>query len=241
MEHYAWLYVVLHKAICYLQETVMPALRHMAPAGISTLKNILVMKKVFAGLILTLLCIAAHGQWKAQSGETYDRTFRMALVTSKGGTETLRILRTMPASVGQKNADPYSQVTGQILLHNKPDKDNKVQGIVLKFDDSPKLYIHQPPVLKQEWDNGAGRYIVESDWQLWRVEDSRDKQAKPVTQGAGNQVNQISLREIIGMLKAGKMVSCQVIMNNQVYGTQSAITTEFTLQNSTKSIAFLFK
>lgn len=199
------------------------------------------MKNLIAGLILVLLGIPANGQWKAQSGETYDKTFRMAFVLSNSGTETLRLLRTLPAASTGKNTDPYSQITGQILFNTNQDKDNKVQGIVLKFDDSPKIYIHGPAAFKQEWDNGARKYIIESDWQLWRVEDSRDKQVKIITSGAYPQEKQINIREIIAMLKAGRKVSCQVIMHNQVYGTQSAISTEFTLQNSTKSIAFLFK
>lgn len=199
------------------------------------------MKKIITGLTVLLLCISASGQWKAQSGETYDKTFRMAFVISKSGTETLRLLRTLQAASAGKTTDPYSQVTGQILLNTNQDKDNKVQGIVLKFDDSPKIYIHGPAAFKQEWDNGARKYIIESDWQLWRVEDSRDKQVKIITAGSETQENQIPLSEIIAMMKAGGKVSCQVIMHNQVYGTQSAIGTEFTLQNSTKSIAFLFK
>lgn len=207
----------------------------------NTDKTIQAMKKLIAGLTLILVYISVYGQWKAQSGETYDNTFRMAFVVSKSGTETLRILRTIPAASAGKTADPYSQITGQILLNNKPDKDNKVQGIVLKFDDSPKIYIHQPSAFKQEWDNGARRYIIESDWQLWRVEDSRDKQVKKIDPGSDAKETMIQFREIVGMLKAGQKVSCQIIMHNQVYGTQSAIATEFTLQNSTKSIAFLLK
>jgi hypothetical protein len=199
------------------------------------------MKKLIAVLTLILLFIPANAQWKAQSGETYEKTFRMAFVISNSGTETLRMLRTLPAEAAGKTTDPYSQITGQILFNTDQDKDNKVQGIVLKFDDSPKIYIHGPAAFKQEWDNGARKYIIESDWQLWRVEDSRDKQVKIINPGSDQQENQIHLREIIAMLKAGRSVSCQVIMHNQVYGTQSAISTEFTLQNSTKSIAFLFK
>ncbi len=199
------------------------------------------MKNIIVGLTIVLLCNPAVGQWKAQSGETYDKTFRMAFVISKSGTETLRMLRTLPAASAGKTTDPYSQIMGQILLNTNQDKDNKVQGIVLKFDDSPKIYIHGPAAFKQEWDSGARKYIIESDWQLWRVEDSRDKQVKIITTGSETQENQIRLSEIITMMKAGGKVSCQVIMHNQVYGTQSAISTEFTLQNSTKSIAFLFK
>ncbi len=199
------------------------------------------MKKLIAVLTLILLFITANGQWKAQSGETYDKTFRMAFVFSNSGTETLRMLRTLPAASAGKSTDPYSQITGQILLNTNQDKDNRVQGIVLKFDDSPKIYIHGPAAFKQEWDNGANKYIIESDWKLWRVEDSRDKQVKIISPGSDSKEDQIPLSEIIAMLKAGRKVSCQVIMHNQVYGTQSAISTEFTLQNSTKSIAFLFK
>lgn len=199
------------------------------------------MKNIITSLTLMLLCVTVCGQWKAQSGETYDKTFRMAFVISKSGTETLRLLRTMPSTSAGKATDPYSQVTGQILLNTKPDRDNRVQGIVLKFDDSPKIYIHQPANFKQEWDNGARRFIIESDWQLWRVEDSRDKKVKPVSAGPDTQANQVHFRDIAALLKSGQKVSCQVIMHNQVYGTQSALTADFTLQNSTKSIAYLFK
>ncbi|MCK7537442.1 MAG: hypothetical protein MZV63_44050 [Marinilabiliales bacterium] len=60
----------------------------------------------------------------------------MAYVASKSGNETLRLLRTINTASAQKTADPYSQITGQILLNSKIDKDNVVQGLVLKFDDS---------------------------------------------------------------------------------------------------------
>ncbi len=199
------------------------------------------MKNIIAGLILLLLSATVSGQWKAQSGETYDKTFRMAYVTSKSGSETLRLLRTINAADKQKPADPYEQITGQILLNNKPDKDNTVQGLVLRFDESPKIYIHQHKDFKQSWDNGARKYIIESDWQSWRIEDSRDKEVRKVATDSDPQANSVSVKEIFALLKSGQKVYCQVIMLNTVYGTQSVINAEFTLQNSTKSIAFLFK
>jgi len=199
------------------------------------------MKNLIASLTVLLLCSSASGQWKAQSGETYDRTFRMAYVTSKSGGETLRILRTITPSDKQKPADPYEQITGQILLNNKPDKDNTVQGLVLRFDENPKIYIHRPAAFKQSWDNGARKFIIESDWQLWRIEDSRDKEVKKIASESDPQAKPVILKEIITLLKSGQKVYCQVILLNTVYGTQSIINTEFTLQNSTKSIAYLFK
>lgn len=199
------------------------------------------MKKIFVCLTLLLLYGSAYGQWKAQSGETYDKTFKMAYVASKSGNETLRILRTINTASAQKTADPYSQISGQILLNSKIDKDNVVQGLVLKFDDSYKIYIHKPSAFSQQWDNGARRYIIESDWQQWRIEDSRDKEVRNIASGNDSQTNLISLKEIIAQLKAGQKVSCQVILHNTVYGTQSVISAEFPLQNSTKSITFLFK
>lgn len=199
------------------------------------------MKKIIAGLTLMLLYIPAQGQWKAQSGETYDKTFRMAYVTSKSGNETLRLLRTVSTAEGKKTADPYSQITGQILLNSKIDKDIVVQGVVLKFDDSYKIYIHQPSAFSQQWDNGARKYIIESDWQQWRIEDSRNKEVRNIATANDPQTNLVSIKEIMALLKAGQKVNCQVILHNTVYGTQSVISSEFTLQNSTKSVAFLFK
>jgi hypothetical protein len=199
------------------------------------------MKNLIAGLTLMLLCNSASGQWKAQSGETYDKTFRMAYVTSNSGSETLRLLRTITPADKQKPADPYEQITGQILLSSKPDKDNTVQGLVLRFDESPKIYIHTSAAFKQTWDNGARKFIIESDWQLWRIEDSRDKEVKTIASESDQQANSVSVKEIMPLLKSGKKVYCQVIMHNTVYGTQSVINAEFTLQNSTKSITYLFK
>lgn len=197
------------------------------------------MKNIIAGLTLVLLTGTVSGQWKAQSGETYDKTFRVAYVTSASGGETLRLLRTIIPADRQKATDPYDQVTGQVLLNTKPDKDNSVQGLVLRFDDSPKIYIHQTKEFKQSWDNGARKFIIESDWQSWRIEDSRDKEVKKI--GSDPQENAVSVKEIITLLKSGKKVYCQIILLNTVYGTQSIINAEFTLQNSTKSIAYLFK
>ena len=199
------------------------------------------MKNIIAGLTLVLLCSSVSGQWKAQSGETYDKTFRMAYVTSGSGGETLRLLRTITPADKQKATDPYDQITGQVLLNSKPDKDNSVQGLVLRFDDSPKIYIHQPEDFTQTWDNGARKFIIESDWQSWRIEDSRDKEVKKIASDSDPQANSVSVKEIIALLKSGKKVYCQVILLNTVYGTQSIINAEFTLQNSTKSIAYLFK
>lgn len=199
------------------------------------------MKILIAGLTLMLLYIPAQGQWKAQSGETYDKTFRMAYVTSKSGTETLRLLRTVTPASAQKTTDTYSQITGQVLLNSKIDKDIVVQGLVLKFDDSFKIYIHQPSAFSQQWDNGARKYIIESDWQMWRTEDSRNKEVRNIASGNDPQTNLVSIKEIIGLMKSGQKVTCQLILHNTVYGTQSVLNSEFTLQNSTKSILFLFK
>jgi len=199
------------------------------------------MKRITVFLTLLLFFGNVYGQWKAQSGETYDKTFRMAYVTSKSGNETLRMLRTINPASGQKTADPYSQITGQILLNNKPDKDNVVQGVVLKFDDSFKIYIHQPSSFSQQWDNGARKYIIESDWQTWRIDDSRNKGGRNNASGDDPQAGMVSLKEIIALLNAGQKVYCQVILLNPVYGTQSVLNSEFTLSNSSKSIAFLLK
>lgn len=199
------------------------------------------MKNIITGLTVLLLSGTVSGQWKAQSGETYDKSFRMAYVTSVSGGETLRLLRTKTPADKQKATDPYEQITGQVLLNNKPDKDNTVQGLVLRFDESPKIYIHQHKEFKQTWDNGARKYIIESDWQLWRIEDSRDKEVKNIASDSDQQAKAVSVKEIIALLKSGKKVYCQVILLNTVYGTQSIINAEFTLQNSTKSITYLFK
>ncbi len=101
--------------------------------------------------------------------------------------------------------------------------------------------MHQPAEFKQEWDANARKYIVTSDWHAWRPGDSRDKGGKLNNPDSNSQAGQVSAKEIIEMLKAHKKVLCQVVMLNGVYGTQSVTDFEFTLQNSTKSINYLFK
>lgn len=197
------------------------------------MKNILV-------CLTILLCSSAYGQWKAQTAETYDKTYRIAYVTSKSGNATLRVLRDI-TSTPKKGANPYDQITGQILLNERIDKNSKVQSLVFSFDDSPKIYVHQPAEFKQEWDANARKYIVTSDWNAWRPGDSRDKGGKLNNPDSNSQAGQVSAKEIIEMLKAHKKVICQVVMLNGVYGTQSVTDFEFTLQNSTKSINYLFK
>lgn len=197
------------------------------------------MKNIFVCLTI-LLCSSAYGQWKAQTAETYDKTYRIAYVTSRSGNATLRVLRDI-TSTPKKGANPYDQITGQILLNERIDKNSKVQSLVFSFDDSPKIYVHQPAEFKQEWDANARKYIVTSDWHSWRPGDSRDKGGKLNNPESNSQAGQVSAKEIIEMLKAHKKVICQVVMLNGVYGTQSVTDFEFTLQNSTKSINYLFK
>jgi hypothetical protein len=197
------------------------------------------MKNIFLCLTI-LLCSSAYGQWKAQTAETYNKTYRIAYVTSRSGNATLRVLRDITSSP-QKGANPYDQITGQILLNEKIDKNSKVQSLVFSFDDSPKIYVHQPAEFKQEWDANARKYIVTSDWNTWRQEDSRDKEARSNKPDSDSQTKQLHAKDIIEMLKAHQKVLCQVVILNGVYGTQSMIDFEFTLQNSTKSINYLFK
>lgn len=197
------------------------------------------MKNILVCLTL-LLCSSAYGQWKAQTAETYNKTYRIAYVTSRSGNATLRVLRDITSSP-KKGANPYDQITGQVLLNDKIEKDSKVQSLVFSFDDSPKIYVHQPAEFKQEWDANARKYIVTSDWHSWRQEDSRDKEVRSNNSSSDSQAKQIYAKDIIEMLKAHKKVLCQVVMLNGVYGTQSIIDFEFTLQNSTKSISYLFK
>ncbi len=187
-----------------------------------------------------LLCSSAFGQWKAQTAETYDKTYRIAYVNSRSGNATLRVLRDITSSP-RKGANPYDQITGQILLNDKIDRDSKVQSLVFSFDDSPKIYVHQPAEFKQEWDANARKYIATSDWHAWRQEDSRDKEVRSNKPDSDSQAKQVYAKDIIEMLKAHKKVLCQVVMLNSVYGTQSILDFEFTLQNSTKSISYLFK
>jgi len=197
------------------------------------------MKSIFFCLTI-LLCGSASAQWKAQTAETYNKTYRIAYVTSRSGNATMRVLRDITSSP-KKGTDPYDQITGQILLNDKIDKESKVQSLVFRFDDSPKIYVHQPAEFKQEWDANARKYIVTSDWHTWRPADSRDKEVRLNNPDSDSQAKQVNAKEIIEMLKSHQKVLCQVVMLNGVYGTQSIIDFEFTLQNSTKSINYLFK
>jgi len=201
------------------------------------------MKNMIVLLGALLFCGSPYGQWKAQSGETYENKFKMAYVTSLSGSETLRVLRNMPAGAGQKTSDPYQQVTGQILLNKNIRKDNQVQSLVFRFDDSPKIFVNQPSEFKQGWDANARKYIIESAWSLWRTDDIRNKEIRRTSAGRDSipPDKQAHAKEIIQLIKAGKKLSCQVVLVNKVYGTQSVITTEFSLINSSKSINYLFQ
>jgi len=191
------------------------------------------MKNIVIFLATLLLSSVVSAQWKAQTAETYDQTYRMAFVTSVKGTETLRIMRAV--TPGQKVSNPYDQITGQILLNKDIGNDNQVISLVLRFDDSPKMYIHQPADMKQEWDENVRKFVIESDWQMWRLGDTRNKQARSTAENA----NTDRKKEIIDLLKACKKVNVQIVLLHKVHGTQSIITTEFMLKNSTKSINYL--
>lgn len=178
----------------------------------------------------------ANAQWKAQTAETFNKTYRMAFIVSKGGGETLRIMRDVTPGSAQKGASPYDQISGQILLNKNVGTEYKVHTIVLRFDESTKLYIHQPADLKQGWDASAGRYIIESDWQIWRRGDTRNRgAAAPGDKGTNLK------KEIIDLMKSSGKVNCQVILLHKMDDAQKTISADFVLQNSTKSINFLFQ
>jgi len=194
------------------------------------------MKKTVIFLLAMILCGGASAQWKAQTAETYDKTYRMAFVVSKGGGETLRIMRDVTPGTAQKGASPYDQISGQILLNKNVGTEYTVNTIVLRFDESTKLYIHQPADLKQGWDASAGRYIIESDWKIWRRGDTRNRgAAAPGDKGTNLK------KEILDLMKSGKKVNCQIILLHKMDDAQKTISADFVLQNSTKSINYLFQ
>jgi hypothetical protein len=195
------------------------------------------MKYILTILLSLLLCSYASAQWKAQTAETYDKTYRMAFVVSKGGGETLRIMRDITPGTAQKGTSPYDQISGQILLNKNVGTEYKVNTIVLRFDESTKMYIHQPAELKQSWDANVGRYIIESDWQIWRTGDTRNRSAN---KAAGDTSANLK-KEILDLMKTGKKVSCQIVLIHKMHDTQTMLNTEFFLQNSTKSINYLFQ
>jgi len=195
------------------------------------------MKKTIAILSAVLLCNALNAQWKAQTAETYEKTYRMALVTSQTGGETLRIMRDVTSGVSQKGINPYDQISGQILLNKNIGTEYTVNTIVLIFDESTKMYIHQPADLKQGWDANAARYIIESDWKIWRTGDTRNKGAGRSAGDTGTDLK----KTVLDLMKSAGTVKCQIILVHKMHDTQSIINTSFTLQNSTKSINYLFE
>ena len=192
------------------------------------------MKKIVFLLATTLFCSVAGAQWKAQTAETYEQTYRIAFVTSKSGTETLRVLRAVP---GQKGTSPYDQITGQILLNKNIGTEYNVYNLVFRFDDSPKMYILDPEAIEQQWDANVRKYIIDSDWKTWRIGDTRDKQGRKSAGDTGADHK----KEIIDLMKASGKITCQIVLLRKGDGSQSMISTEFTLQNSTKSINYLCK
>jgi len=201
------------------------------------------MKSTIFCSALLLVAGTLHGQWKAQTAETYDGTYRMAYVTSTSGNETLRILRDVSAPAAASGTSVFEQLTGVILLNKDIGNGNRVLSLVLGFDDSPKIYIHQPDNIRQQWDPNLRKYMIESDWQLWRIADTRDRSVRKESADPESlpQNERMSMEGIIGLLKTSQKVSCQIILINSVYDTQSIHKCEFTLQNSTKSINFLLK
>lgn len=201
------------------------------------------MKNIIFCLALIVSGSTVYGQWKAQTAETYDITYRIAYVTSSSGTETLRILRDMSSSAGEAGASAYDQLTGQIMLNKDIGDKSIVESLVFRFDDSPKFYIHQPSPDRQKWDINNRKYIIESDWQTWRPGDTRDRGVRksPADAGSASQDEVINMKKILEMFKTSKKVSCQIFLLNKAYETQSTIVCEFTLLNSTKSINYLFQ
>lgn len=201
------------------------------------------MKNIIVCLAIILTGSTVYGQWKAQTAETYDKTYRIAYVTSDSGNETLRVLRDMSAPAGEKGAGIYDQLTGQIMLNKDIGDKSIVENVVFRFDDSPKIYIHQPSPDRQKWDVNNRKYIIDSDWKTWRLGDTREKGVRkaPADAGSAAQDEGINMKKILELFKTSKKVSCQIFLLNKAYETQSTIVCEFTLQNSTKSINYLFQ
>ncbi len=201
------------------------------------------MKNILVCLALLLSGSTLSGQWKAQTAETYDITYRIAYVTSTSGNETLRVLRDMSATAGEKGTGLYDQLTGQIMLNKDIGDKSTVENLVFRFDDSPKIYIHQPSPDRQKWDVNNRKYIIESDWQTWRLGDTRERgvRKEPAAAGTAAQEEVINMKKILELMKTSKKVSCQIFVLNKAYETQSTIVCEFTLVNSTKSINYLFQ
>ena len=201
------------------------------------------MKNIIVCLAIILTGSTVYGQWKAQTAETYDKTYRIAYVTSDSGNETLRVLRDMSAPAGEKGAGLYDQLTGQIMLNKDIGDKSIVENVVFRFDDSPKIYIHQPSPDRQKWDVNNRKYIIDSDWKTWRLGDTREKGVRKAPADAGSvaQDEGINMKKILELFKTSKKVSCQIFLLNKTYETQSTIVCEFTLQNSTKSINYLFQ
>ena len=197
------------------------------------------MKNIFVCLTI-LLCSSAYGQWKAQTAETYDKTYRIAYVTSRSGNATLRVLRDI-TSTPKKGANPYDQITGQILLNERIDKNSKVQSLVFSFDDSPKILCISRLSSNRSGMPMPGNTLSHQTGMHGGREIRETKEGRSNNPDSDSQAKQVSAKEIIEMLKAHKKVICQVVMLNGVYGTQSVTDFEFTLQNSTKSINYLFK
>lgn len=193
------------------------------------------MKNIVTIMLALFLGVCANAQWKAQTAETFEKTYRMAFIVSKGGGETLRIMRDVTPGSAQKGANPYDQISGQVLLNKNVGTEYKVHTIVLRFDESTKLFIHQPADLKQGWDASAGRYIIESDWQIWRRGDTRNRgAATPGDKGSNLK------KEVIDLLKSSGKVNCQIILLHKMDDAQTTVSADFVLQNSTKSINYLF-
>jgi len=201
------------------------------------------MKKLILYTAVLLFCSSASAQWKAQSGETYGKTFKMAYVTSVSGSETLRVIRTIPSGSQKGATNPYDQITGQILLNKNIGTDYRVQSLVFKFDDSPVIYVYQPATIKQGWDNNARKYIIDSDWGIWRIDDLRDKESREIIEDQESipEDRRIYAKDIIQMLKSKQKLLCQIVLIDKSYGSQSMISAEFSLANSTKSVNFLFQ
>jgi len=201
------------------------------------------MKNIIVCLALLLSGSTVYGQWKAQTAETYDITYRIAYVTSTSGNETLRVLRDMSSAAGEAGSGPYDQLTGQIMLNKDIGDKSTVENLVFRFDDSPKIYIHQPSPDRQKWDVNNRKYIIESDWQTWRLGDTRERGVRktPADSASAAQDAAINMKKILELMKTSKKVSCQIFVLNKAYETQSTIVCEFTLLNSTKSINYLFQ
>jgi len=215
------------------------------------------MKTVLMFLTLLMLCGVTNAQWEVwkpeplrwqtQTVETFDSKYRVASVMSNSRKETLSIVYPMNDK-WNKSTDPYDHLYLEISLNYNIEENTLYEPVKLlfRFNDNSTIYTLNVSSLRGGWNATSKKYIIRplilwfnvNDGSSKGVDDGSSKEEK-IPYHPGMDFFDTGAEDFITLVKIHQKLFCRLITsfidNEKIYDF------EFTLQNSTDAINYLFR